>query len=70
MYSLLMFFFFTLSVVEVDLHETVEGGGGGASIEHYLPRHLCAAKVQCLRGEGKGKAERQEIKRGRRKGRE
>ena len=40
--------FFTLSVVEVDLHKTVEGGGGSVSFEHYLPRHLCAVIVQRL----------------------
>ena len=42
-------------MVEVDLHETVEGGGGGVPIEHDLPHHLRAAKVQRLRGEGDGR---------------
>ena len=47
--------FLTSSVVEVDLDETMEGGGGGVSVEHYLPRHLCAVIVQRLRGEGEGR---------------
>ena len=50
-------------MVKVDLDEMVEGGGGGVSIEHHLPHHLCAAKVQCLTEERKERRQKDRKKR-------